>query len=58
MLVINKLLLVWILTHYCPNPQSGDAQPGTVLALTIIPVHDDNIDFEYEPVSSTSLGKL
>ena len=35
------------------TPQSGDAQPGTVLALTIIPVHDDNIDLEYEPVSYT-----
>ena len=31
--------------------QSCDVQPGTVLALTIIPVHDDNIDLEYEPVS-------
>lgn len=33
--------------------QSGDVQSSTVLALTIIPVHDDNIDLEYEPVSST-----
>ena len=31
--------------------QSGDLQPSTVLALTIIPVHDDNVDLEYEPVS-------
>ena len=31
--------------------QSGDVQCSTMLALTIIPVHDDNIDLEYEPVS-------
>lgn len=31
--------------------QSGDVQSSTMLALTIIPVHDDNIDLEYEPVS-------
>ena len=31
--------------------QSADVQPDTILALTIIPIHDDNVDLEYEPVS-------
>ena len=29
--------------------QSGEA--GATLAFTIIPVHDDNIDLNFEPVS-------
>ena len=49
----------------CPKPislsiilimQSGDVQPGTVLTLTIIPVHDDNIDLQYEPVSYVNVS--
>ena len=31
--------------------QSGDAQPGTSLVFTIIPVHDESYDIDYEPVS-------
>lgn len=31
--------------------QSGEA--GVTLAFTIIPIHDDNIDTNYEPVSSS-----
>ena len=32
----------------CPF-QSGEA--GATLAFTIIPIHDDNIDLNFEPVS-------
>lgn len=34
-----------VLVYACM--QSAD----TILALTIIPIHDDNVDLEYEPVS-------
>jgi hypothetical protein len=32
--------------------QSGDVQPGTTLTFTIIPVHDESYNIDYEPVSS------
>ena len=41
-----KYMYMYIIV--CLSPQTGEV--GKVLAFTLIPVHDDNIDFDYEEV--------
>ena len=57
-------LMVSFLSYHMPQLASlsisvlmiqspGRVEEGDNLVLTIIPVHDDNIDFDYETVSDT-----
>ena len=47
----SSIAMFVVCLSVCLFVQSGDSQPGTTLAFTIIPVHDESYDVDYEPVS-------
>ena len=51
MVGVSYLLHPCLFYYYGLLFQSFDVQPGITLAFTIIPVHDESYDIDYEPVS-------
>ena len=43
--------MVYQLLFSSPSLRGQSGEAGMTLAFTIIPIHDDNVDFNYEPVS-------
>ena len=43
------MYIIMYIEGFPPHFQSGEV--GMTLAFTIIPIHDDNIDLNYKPVS-------